>query len=78
MYLSQKHLSRRTVLKGVGVTMALPWMESLNVWGDTPPDADVLRAHIYALRAAIDKPFERKLLLTVHGTGYRLTDAESA
>ncbi len=27
--------SRRTFLRGVGVTMALPWMESLNVWGDT-------------------------------------------
>src|SRR5438034_7496131 len=29
--------SRRTFLRGVGVTMALPWMESLAVWGDTPP-----------------------------------------
>src|SRR5882724_4415082 len=28
--------SRRTFLRGVGVTMALPWMESLPVWGDTP------------------------------------------
>ncbi|MBM3836584.1 MAG: DUF1552 domain-containing protein [Verrucomicrobia bacterium] len=28
--------SRRTFLRGVGVTMALPWLESLNVWGDTP------------------------------------------
>jgi hypothetical protein len=28
--------SRRTFLRGVGVTMALPWMESLTVWGDTP------------------------------------------
>ena len=27
-------LSRRTFLRGVGVTMALPWMESLPVWGD--------------------------------------------
>ena len=26
--------SRRTFLRGVGVTMALPWMESLTVWGD--------------------------------------------
>ena len=26
--------SRRTFLRGVGVTMALPWMESLCVWGD--------------------------------------------
>jgi len=27
------HLSRRTFLRGVGVTMALPWMESIPVWG---------------------------------------------
>ncbi len=26
-------LSRRTFLRGVGVSMALPWMESLRVWG---------------------------------------------
>src|SRR5262249_23191833 len=29
-------LSRRAFIRGVGVTMALPWMESLNVWGDEP------------------------------------------
>jgi DNA-binding response OmpR family regulator len=45
------------------------------LWGDDPPDADVLRAHIYALRTAIDKPFAVKLLHTIHGTGYRLNDA---
>src|SRR6187401_2542295 len=28
-------LSRRTFLRGLGVSMALPWLESLNVWGDT-------------------------------------------
>jgi hypothetical protein len=27
---------RRTFLRGLGVTMALPWMESLPVWGDEP------------------------------------------
>ena len=27
---------RRTFLRGLGVTMALPWMESLAVWGDEP------------------------------------------
>src|SRR4051794_8924992 len=27
-------LSRRTFLRGIGVTMALPWLESLPVWGD--------------------------------------------
>jgi hypothetical protein len=30
-------LSRRTFLRGVGVTMALPWLESLPVWGDEKP-----------------------------------------
>ncbi len=29
--------SRRTFLRGVGVSIALPWMESLPVWGDTAP-----------------------------------------
>jgi DNA-binding response OmpR family regulator len=47
------------------------------LWGDDPPDADVLRAHIYALRTAIDKPFPRKLLHTIHGTGYRLSDDDA-
>src|SRR5258706_7563007 len=27
-------LSRRTFLRGLGVTMALPWLESMPVWGD--------------------------------------------
>jgi len=35
--MSTHKFSRRTFLRGVGVTMALPWMESLTVWGDTPP-----------------------------------------
>ena len=29
-------LSRRSFLRGIGVTMALPWLESVPVWGDTP------------------------------------------
>src|SRR3954465_4066871 len=29
-------LTRRAVLRGLGVTMALPWLESLPVWGDEP------------------------------------------
>src|SRR5580704_11781646 len=32
--MSMHHFSRRTFLRGVGVTIALPWMESLAVWGD--------------------------------------------
>jgi DNA-binding response OmpR family regulator len=42
------------------------------IWGDLLPDNDVLRTHIYNLRNTIDKPFEPKLLHTVHGSGYRL------
>lgn len=40
------------------------------LWGDGPPDSDALRTHIHALRSAIDKPFDAKLLHTVHGLGY--------
>lgn len=44
------------------------------LWGRHAPEDDVLRMHIHALRAALDKPFKRKLLHTVHGAGYRLAD----
>ena len=44
------------------------------LWGDAPPEGDVLRAHIYALRVAVDKPWPKKLLHTIHGSGYRLAD----
>src|SRR5262252_1581556 len=37
--MASHQFSRRAFLRGVGVTMALPWMESLAVWGDTPPAA---------------------------------------
>jgi hypothetical protein len=34
--LKQFNLSRRTLLRGTGVAMALPWLESLPVWGAAP------------------------------------------
>jgi DNA-binding response OmpR family regulator len=43
------------------------------LWGDNPPQGDFLRAHMHALRTAIDKNFTVKLLHTIHGTGYRLS-----
>jgi hypothetical protein len=33
---ARHHLSRRSFLRGLGVSMALPWLESLPVWGDEP------------------------------------------
>src|SRR5947207_265351 len=32
-------ISRRRFLRGVGVTMALPWLESIPVWGTTTEPA---------------------------------------
>jgi hypothetical protein len=34
-------ISRRTFLRGAGVVMALPWLESIPVWGDIMPGAKV-------------------------------------
>jgi len=47
------------------------------VWGDLLPDSDTLRSHLYTLRKTIDKPFDRPLLHTVHGAGYRMADADA-
>ncbi len=44
------------------------------LWGDDCPDSDSLRSHIHQLRQVIDKPFEKPLLQTVHGVGYRLVE----
>jgi DNA-binding response OmpR family regulator len=46
------------------------------VWGDLLPDSDTLRSHLYNLRRAIDKPFDKPLLHTIHSAGYRLADLE--
>jgi Protein of unknown function (DUF1552) len=39
--MSRHKFSRRTMLRGIGVSMALPWLESLNVWGDVAHGAEV-------------------------------------
>ncbi|BAU76375.1 response regulator transcription factor [Metapseudomonas furukawaii] len=56
------HLVRREVLE-----------EAL--WGDDCPDSDSLRSHIHQLRQVIDKPFDKPLLHTLHGLGYRLAES---
>src|SRR5687768_14035069 len=38
--MSSYRLSRRTMLRGLGVSMALPWLESLTVWGDEAASAE--------------------------------------
>ncbi len=48
------------------------------VWGKDPPDSEAaLRAHIHALRQAVDRDHAVKLLHTVHGIGYRLVEDDA-
>ena len=44
------------------------------IWGNSLPDSDTLRSHLYNLRKVIDKPFSRPLLHTVQSAGYRVAD----
>ena len=46
------------------------------LWADEHPDCDALRSHMYKLRQAIDKPFNKPLIHTIHRVGYRLADEE--
>jgi DNA-binding response OmpR family regulator len=48
------------------------------IWGDTLPDSDTLRSHLYNLRKIIDKPYEKQLLHTVQSAGYRIADIEQS
>ncbi len=43
------------------------------IWGDDPPDSDTLRAHLHALRTAIDRDFKPALLHTIRGMGYQIS-----
>ncbi|HSN72996.1 MAG TPA: response regulator transcription factor [Steroidobacteraceae bacterium] len=47
------------------------------VWGDLLPDSDTLRSHLYTLRKVIDKPFDRPLLQTLTGAGYRVAESDA-
>ena len=42
------------------------------VWGDILPDSDTLRSHLYKLRKVVDKPFDKNILLTVQGSGFKI------
>ncbi|WP_458068270.1 response regulator transcription factor [Rhodanobacter sp. BL-MT-08] len=35
------------------------------IWGETLPDTDTLRSHIYTLRSIVDKPFSHHLVHTI-------------
>lgn len=45
-----------------------------DLWGGDAVSQDLLRSYVYRLRQRIDKGFDRALLQTVHGQGYRLRE----
>jgi DNA-binding response OmpR family regulator len=47
------------------------------LWGDSPPDGDMLRSHVYELRRSVDGPFSHKLIHTLPRVGYRLADLDA-
>ncbi|HEY5804172.1 MAG TPA: response regulator transcription factor [Lysobacter sp.] len=48
------------------------------LWGDDPPDGDMLRSHIYELRRSVDGPFAVKLIQTLPRVGYRIAAVGAA
>ena len=48
------------------------------LWGDDPPDGDMLRSHIYELRRSVDGPFATKLIQTLPRVGYRIVAGDVA
>lgn len=44
------------------------------VWNGSPPDSDSLRANLYLLRKAVDKPFDKALIKTHPGMGWSLSE----
>ena len=53
MFITQKHMSRRTVLKGMGVTMALPFLDAMapagKAWAKTTTAKQVDRTRLVAM-----------------------------
>ena len=48
------------------------------LWGEERSDTHAIVVHMHTLRSAIDKPFDRQLIHTVRGFGYRIADEQTA
>ncbi len=84
-----KRAGRKLNLNQVGIRILAHLMEATpnlvsrrdliyHIWQDFPPGSDALRSHLYNLRQVIDKPFDKPLLHTVRGVGYRLVDLDES
>ena len=54
---TRRSISRRTLLQGAGVTMSLPWLDSIAVWGDE------------AIKQAESNPFPKRLAVLFMACG---------
>ncbi len=48
------------------------------VWGEDIPSSDALRTHLHSVRAQVDKPFDKPMIMTVAGVGYQIIDSENS
>ena len=46
------------------------------VWGQDIPSSDALRTHLHSVRAQVDKPFTKPMIMTIQGVGYQIVDPE--
>lgn len=43
------------------------------IWRDQPPMTNSLKSHFYTLRQLVDKPFDKQLLHSVRGRGFKIS-----
>lgn len=46
------------------------------VWGQDIPSSDALRTHLHSVRAQVDKPFAKPMIVTILGVGYQIVDPD--
>ncbi len=48
-----------------------------DIWKDQPPMSNSLKSHFYTLRQLVDRPYEKQLLHSVRGRGYKIDDSDT-
>ena len=47
------------------------------VWGQDVPSSDALRTHLHSVRAQVDKPFAKPMIITIAGVGYQIVNPDN-
>lgn len=48
-----------------------------HLWGDSPPQSNALKSHMYSLRKALEQASQQPILYTISNIGYQLKGIES-